>query len=339
MRKKKPRLMIIVLFGMVLSACNTQTVEPAISNPPTSTLPAVIENTSTPTNIPPTAEPTATEMPAATAVPTLVETEALKIGSTRISEVDQMEQVYVPAGEFNMGSTDIEAKIVIENGRAYPEIPVNTVYLDGYWIDKYEVTTEQYALCVDDGVCLPPFISTSSTRPEYYGNPEFANYPVVWVKWAMARDYCDWAGRRLLSEAEWEKASRGTDGRKYPWGNEPVSGERANLCDVNCPRDWANPIFDDGYPDTAPVGSYPAGSSPYGVMDMSGNVWEWMNTLIQPYPYDAEDGREDPDAPGERSWRGGAWNNGYWWMRSTVRYRSADFYSYFNLGIRCGASE
>ncbi|MFH1634619.1 MAG: formylglycine-generating enzyme family protein [Chloroflexota bacterium] len=250
-----------------------------------------------------------------------------------------MVQIYIPAGEFNMGSTDIEAKIVIENGRAYPEIPVNTVYLDEYWIDKYEVTTGQYALCVDTGVCQPPFTFGSSTRAEYYGTPEYSNYPVIWVKWAMAGTYCEWAGRRLLTEAEWEKAARGTDGRKYPWGNETYSGERANLCDVDCPRSWANPIYDDGYPDTAPVGSYPAGASPYGVMDMSGNVWEWTGTLIQPYPYDPTDGREDPDASGERSWRGGAWNDGYWWMRSSVRYRSVPNYWYFNLGFRCASSE
>ncbi|MEN8173450.1 MAG: SUMF1/EgtB/PvdO family nonheme iron enzyme [Chloroflexota bacterium] len=340
MSKKNFGLMMIALFVLVLNACNAKPVEQSGINQPTSTSPPIVESTSTPTDIPPTAEPTATEIPPATAVPTLAPTEEeLGIGSTRISEIDDMEQVYVPAGEFDMGSTDIEAKIVIENGRAYPEIPVNTVYLDGYWIDKYEVTTAQYALCVEDGACKPPFIPTSSTRESYYDNPEFANYPVIWVKWAMAGEYCEWAGRRLLTEAEWEKASKGTDGRKYPWGNEPVSGERANLCDINCPRDWANPNFDDGYPDTAPVGSYPAGASPYGVMDMSGNVWEWTSSLIQPFPYDANDGRENPDATGERNWRGGAWNDGYWWMRSTVRYRSVTFYSYFNLGIRCGVSE
>jgi serine/threonine-protein kinase len=250
-----------------------------------------------------------------------------------------MEQIYIPAGEFIMGSDDNDAQDSTEKGRAYPEQPVHSVFLDDYWIDKYEVTNGQYALCVEAGACQPPYLSSSETRRSYFDNPEFSDYPVIWVSWYMAKDYCEWAGRRLLTEAEWEKASRGTDGRKYPWGNEPVTGERANLCDTNCLRTIANENFDDGYADTAPVGSYPAGASPYGVMDMSGNVWEWTSTLIQPYPYDAGDGREDLEVSGERVWRGGPWSNGYWWMRSSVRYRSVPFYWYVNLGLRCGASE
>ena len=351
MKKNIVWLITIVLIGGILSACNIQKPESSSANEsfktpvltatdtpvPTDTPWPVQTFTPQPTNTPTLTEPTTT--PTETAVPTLAATEQPTMGSTRISEVDQMVQIFIPSGEFDMGSTDIEAKIVIENGRAYPEIPVNKVYLDKYWIDKYEVTTGQYALCVDADVCQPPFTFGSSTRAEYYGNPEFSNYPVIWVKWAMARTYCEWTGRRLLTEAEWEKAARGTDGRKYPWGNEKYSGERANLCDVDCPRSWANPIYDDGYPDTAPVGNYPAGASFYGVMDMSGNVWEWNGTLIQPYPYDPTDGREDPDASGERSWRGGAWNDGYWWMRSSVRYRSVPNYWYFNLGFRCASSE
>jgi formylglycine-generating enzyme required for sulfatase activity len=124
----------------------------------------------------------------------------------------------------------------------------------------------------------------------------------------------------------------------YPWGNDPLSGERANFCDINCPRTIANPNYDDGYADTAPVGSYPLGASPYGAMDMSGNVWEWTSTLIQPYPYDADDGREDQEVWGERVWRGGPWSNGTWWVRSTIRYRSAPTYWYVNLGFRCVSS-
>ena len=349
MRKVFLWLIFIVLVAIGLSACDTPQPESAVlveasntpsptvadTTPPTDTPEPTLTVTPEPTETPEQIDPTPT--PSATITPT-VEVEQPTMGSTRISEIDQMEQVFIPAGEFIMGSDDIEAQRSVENGRAYPEIPAHTVYLDDYWIDKYEVTNAQYALCVADGACTPPHSNDADVYRHYYDNPEFANYPVVWVSWFAARAYCEWAGRRLPTEAEWEKAARGTDGRKYPWGNEEVTGERANFCDVNCTRTIANELYDDGYSGTAPVGSYPAGASPYGVMDMSGNVWEWVSSLIMPYPYDANDGREDLDAPGERAWRGGPWSNGYWWMRSSVRYRSVNFYKWYVLGIRCAAS-
>ncbi|MBN2147381.1 MAG: formylglycine-generating enzyme family protein [Anaerolineales bacterium] len=340
---------ISLLIAFLFSACSgTATVEqptsPTVSQdvftptvnievPPSPTVQAspTIEPT-----VEPTVENTATPIPP---TPTITPTEGPTIGSTRVSEIDQMVQVYVPAGEFLMGSDDPEAKRTIEGGRAYPEIPQHTVYLDSYWIDKFEVTTSQYALCVAAGICRAPWETSSYTYANYYGNPEYANYPVIWVNWYMARDYCTWVGRRLPTEAEWEKAARGTDGAMYPWGNDELSGERANFCDINCTRSIANDRYDDGYPDVAPVGSYPAGASPYGAMDMSGNVWEWVSSLIMPYPYDANDGREDPDSTAERAWRGGPWSNGYWWMRSSVRYRSVSNYWWYVLGFRCASSE
>jgi serine/threonine-protein kinase len=280
-------------------------------------------------------EPTLQPTPAATATPT--------VGSTRVIDVDGMVQVYVPAGDFTMGSNEKDAKKSLAGGRAYPEIPVNTVYLDSYWIDKYEVTTGQYKLCVDAGVCQAPHRIDSMTRPLYFGNPDYSKYPVIWVNWSMALAYCEWAGRKLPSEAEWEKAARGTDERRFPWGNDPVDGTRANFCDINCLLAINNPGFNDGYADTAPVGSFPRGASPYGALDMAGNVWEWTSTLVRPYPYNANDGREvlqeNPNVGGERVWRGGPWSDGVWWMRSALRYRSKDWYWYFNLGFRCAASQ
>jgi eukaryotic-like serine/threonine-protein kinase len=342
---KRFSILVFSSFLVILvSACSNPAPAPGTDTPPTQevgsspteTLPAAPASpesiaTSTPV------EPTHTPQPSFTPTPDYTPTPG--IGSARISDIDGMEQLYVPAGEFIMGTDDPAAKQVIENGRAYPEIPEHTVYLDGYWIDKYEVTNAQYGLCVAAGACEPPHSPANYTYSWYYGNPEFSDYPVVWVSWFQARDYCGWAGRRLPTEAEWEKAARGVDGRMYPWGNEPVDGTRANFCDINCTRTHANGNFDDGYPDTAPVGSYPAGASPYGAMDMAGNVWEWTSTLIYPYPYDPDDGREDPDSTWERVWRGGPWSNGVWWMRATVRYRSVDFYKWYVLGLRCATSE
>jgi len=202
-----------------------------------------------------------------------------------ISGKDSMLLVYVPAGRFTMGS-DIYAD----------EQPIHHVYLDAFWIDQTEVTVHMYSLCVEAGVCAEPVSTSSSTHPSYYGNVNFDNYPVIYVDWRMAKTYCEWAGRRLPTEAEWEKAARGTDGRKYPWGEE-----------INC--SLANYWGKEGgcVGDTTEVGSYLNGASVYGALDMAGNVWEWVSSLYQPYPYDSEDGRENPDSTDPRMVRGGSW--------------------------------
>mgnify|MGYP000909585617 FL=1 len=266
-------------------------------------------------------------------------TQELSAGSVRVSEIDGMEQVFVPAGEFLMGTNDVEAKRDIGGGRAYPEIPQFTYYLDSFWIDKYEVTNKQYHECMDAGACTEPHRIGSYTYPDYFTNSVYDNYPVIWITWFQANDYCEWAGRRLPTEAEWEKAARGTDGRKYPWGDDPYTVDKANICDENCTRTHRLEGYDDGYADLAPIGSYPAGVSPYGALDMAGNVWEWNSTEIRLYPYDANDGREDPGGIDiERGWRGSSWANGLWWLRSSVRYHALDFYSWYVLGVRCAAT-
>lgn len=297
------------------------------------------------TSAPPTetASPEPTDaLPTETVVPAMPTSEpdsaVLEIGSTRVSEIDGMEQVFVPAGEFLMGTDDPSAKRTISGGRAYPEIPQFTYYLDDYWIDKYEVTNAQYRACIEAGACTTQHLNSSFTRPEYQNNPTYDNYPAVWVSWFQASAYCEWVGRRLPTEAEWEKAARGTDGRMYPWGNDPITADKLNFCDENCPRPHALEGYDDGYVDIAPVGSYPAGASPYGVMDMAGNVWEWTSTEIRDYPYDANDGREIQTGDGERVWRGGSWGNGLWWFRSSLRYRSMNWYSWYVLGFRCASN-
>ncbi|PKN97283.1 MAG: hypothetical protein CVU42_16600 [Chloroflexi bacterium HGW-Chloroflexi-4] len=327
-------LLIIILLVSLLFIPGSQKKFPATETPQLLIVP-VIKITQTPLES--TNQPDSVTQTESATLPT--SEQQLTVGSFRISDIDGMEQLYIPAGEFLMGTNDIEAKREISGGRAYPEIPQFTYFLEAFWLDKYEVTNKQYHKCMEAGACTEPHRIGSYTYPDYFTNPAYDNYPVVWVSWFQATDYCAWADRRLPTEAEWEKAARGPDGRKYPWGNDPYSADKANICDVNCTRTHQLNAFDDGYPDLAPVGSYPAGVSPYGVLDMAGNVWEWNSTEIRDYPYDANDGREDPGGIDvERGWRGSSWANGLWWLRSSVRYHALDFYSWYVLGFRCAAS-
>jgi serine/threonine-protein kinase len=333
----KSLMFIILLISVILTACNAVVLPNEPIRQTSSTVEPTNKEIIEPTDLP-TLVPTETSVPPTPTVEaTLVPTEAGD-PNFRISEKDQSEQIFIPAGEFIMGTEDIDAQHTLNNGVAYPEVPMHIVTLDGYWIDKYEVTNGRYALCVADGGCSAPWVNFSNTREEYYGNPEFVNYPVIMVDWWQSSAFCEWAGGRLPTEAEWEKAARGTDGRKYPWGNNPISGDKVNFCDKNCPREHANPGFDDGYADTAPVGSYPNGASPYGVMDMAGNVWEWTSSIPKPYPYEP-DGSREIEYIYEYIWRGGPWSNGTWWVRSTLRYKSLAKYWYENLGFRCAYSE
>lgn len=171
------------------------------------------------------------------------------------------EMILIPAGEFKMGCDPTH------NGGyecEADELPLHTVYLDAYQIDKYEVTNTQYAQCVEAGDCTAPSNFSSLKRSSYYEDPDFANYPVVYVNWVQAIEYCTWAEKRLPTEAEWEKAARGDSKTNiFPWGDEIPDCLLTNM--DNCVND------------TSPIGDYPDGASPYGVMDMAGNVWEWVN--------------------------------------------------------------
>ena len=191
-----------------------------------------------------TSTPTLTLTPTKTPVPTATFTPTPGIGSTWARPADGMLMMFVPAGEFTMGS---------ENGST-DESPIHTVTLDAYWIDQTEVTNQMYALCAQAGTCQPPEGTRSYTHSSYYGNPEYDNFPVIYVDWDMAKTYCEWAGARLPTEAEWEKAARGTDGRTYPWG-EGLDCNKANY--FGCVGD------------TIAVGSYDDGKSPYGLSSQS----------------------------------------------------------------------
>jgi serine/threonine-protein kinase len=219
----------------------------------------------------------------------------------------------VPAGKFTMGN---------DNGTA-EEQPVHTVDLDQVNIDKFEVTNAFYKACVEAGGCSPPKYAKSHTHASYYDNSEFEDYPVIYVDWKQATSYCKWRGARLPTEAEWEKAARGTDGRSYPWIEDPIDCSYANYADC------------EG--DTTAVGSYEKGRSPYGIYDMAGNVREWVSSLYFPYPYSMTDGRENPDVTaGSRVLRGGAWTrSGRDGVRSTYRYKSGPDDNLDYVGFRC----
>jgi serine/threonine-protein kinase len=173
------------------------------------------------------------------------------------------------------------------------ERPVHSVYLDAFWIDQTEVTNAMYVKCVQDTACEVPSSTKSSTRDSYYGNPEFDNYPVINVSWDDAKTYCAWAGRRLPTEAEWEKAARGTDEHKYPWGNNQPNSN----------------LLNNNMNDTTEVGKYPNGASPYDALDMAGNVWEWVEDW-QRDTYYANSPTSNPLGPDSgvyRGLRGGSW--------------------------------
>ena len=213
--------------------------------------------------------------------------------------------VEIPAGVFTMGSTDADADA--------DERPVARIFVETFRIDRVEVTNRRYVRCVEAGGCTPP----SGGDPTQHARAE---QPVTILSWRQADAYCRWAGKRLPTEAEWEKAARGPDGRRYPWG-DTFALERAS----------AGPTLGLG-----PVGRHPTGASPYGVLDMAGSVWEWTASLYRPYPYDARDGREDPTARGARVNRGGSWYYGPWYVRTTYRATADHGYRRIpDLGVRC----
>jgi eukaryotic-like serine/threonine-protein kinase len=273
-------------------------------------------------------------------------TSTLGVGSTQVSKTDEMVLVYVPQGQFLMGITDKEIDTFLSQYSDWDremlntEKPQHTVVLDAFWIDKTEVTNAQYQKCVKAGSCTAPHESSSYTRSFYFGNPDYASYPVIFVDWDQAAAYCKWAGRRLPSEAEWEKAARGTDGREFPWGNEGLAGDLLNFADKNSEWAWANQTIDDGYTETAPVGHYPKGASIYGALDMAGNVWEWVNDWYQEDYYQNSPAKNPPGpASGtDRVLRGGSWGFDLLDVRTTYRAMNAPADFDINTGFRCAAT-
>lgn len=259
----------------------------------------------------PTAQPTPTPEPFTT-----------KTGSRML---------FVPGGPFRMGSEEGEAD----------EQPSRIVRLNPFYIDETEVTNGAYLQCVRDGTCRPPASERSAFYQDYYGNPEYGDYPVVYVNWEQARHFCEWREARLPSEAEWERAA-GFDAERgvkmtYPWGDE-FDGAQLNYCDANCfSAENQDPDFDDGYRDTAPVGTYPDGRSPAGAYDMLGNVMEWVSDWYDRgyYSYGPEANPLGPAEGFSKVVRGGSWLS----SREEVRVSARTFYDpnevRTNIGFRC----
>jgi serine/threonine-protein kinase len=236
-----------------------------------------------------------------------------------------MRMVYVPAGEFEMGG----------EGDASREQPVHTVALDAFWIDRTEVTNAQYRLCVEAGVCqAPPTCYPAELSP--YADTSKSEHPVVCVNWHSARAYCEWAAVRLPTEAEWEYAARGPKWNVFPWGDE-FDGTQVNYCDTSCGFAWADETFEDGYEDTAPVGSYPSGASWCGALDMAGNVSEWVADWYGSYYYERSPS-ENPTGPpsgSRRVERGGSWLDYSHSTRSAQRAWGVPSVEDEDLGFRC----
>jgi len=222
--------------------------------------------------------------------------------------------VLIPEGPFRMGAGADDTRA------APPEKPARTVTLGAFRIDQFEVTNAQYGAFR---------AATRYRAPSLWRDPRFGgpNQPVVAVAWQDAQEYCRWAGKRLPTEAEWEKAARGTDGRIFPWGNEGFSDARAQLMQAQ----------------TSDVGQHPSGASPYGVHDLAGNVWEWVQDWYDATAYEKDTAGVNPKGPsmgGEKVLRGGSW-----WerdpsgVRVTARHHQPPDRAHNNVGFRCARSE
>ena len=242
------------------------------------------------------------------------------LGAEWVRPQDGMAMIYVPGGEFLMGAAE------------WPDdVPIHAVTLDGFWLDRTEVTQAHYRRCVEAGDC--------AARPAT--TPYRPTHPVVAVTWDEAAAYCTWVGGRLPTEAEWEYAARSAERHRYPWGDDKSlvgpAGVRLNFCDVNCTEPWADDAVDDGYATTAPVGSFPAGMSWCGAFDLAGNVWEWVSDWYGETYY-AESRARNPTGPSDGTYRvlrGGSWQSDESSVRSSYRYWAAPEERADNRGFRC----
>jgi formylglycine-generating enzyme required for sulfatase activity len=257
---------------------------------------------------------------------------AFTLPASWFRKVDGAEMVYVLAGEFSMGSGQDDAKATAD------EQPAHTISLDEFWIDRTEITNARYVQFLNDlgrhrGAC--DGYDCAETKVEdrhshilfeqgqYRVEPGYEAHPATQVTWYGASAYCAWAGARLPSEAEWEKAARGVESRPYPWGEAAPDCNKAQ--------------FGDCGGMTVPVGSKPAGASPCGALDMAGNVWEWTADWYDPDYYGVSPAKDPkgPDSGLRKVFRGGSWGYPGTFMRASDRARNRPTYAGFNVGFRC----
>ncbi|MFZ5911217.1 MAG: SUMF1/EgtB/PvdO family nonheme iron enzyme [Chloroflexota bacterium] len=347
-------IVILFLFGYIIK----NALAPTVPSVPTESavtlaLPSVTSIES-PTKILPTLtfsstpEPIITNTPEPTSRPTNPSSENPIVGKTWVQTIDGMTMVYVPAGEFQMGSNADEALAECQKFRTdcqrdwfTDEEPIHTVYLDAFWIDQTEVTNEMFAVFLNEagnqnesGVTWldsgDADVRIHKIEDTWQTDSGYGDHPVIEVSWYGAKAYCEWAGRRLPTEAEWEKAARGgLEGNVYPWGDEAPVCEKGAKNGAQY-RNCAGLI--------APVGCF--GQNGYGLYDMAGNVLEWVSSLYQSYPYGAIDGREDLSSSDSRVLRGGSYRNYPYDLRPAARSLSNPRYSDYNFdfGFRCSRS-
>ena len=259
----------------------------------------------------------------------------LVVSACNQSESAETDTVLIPAGPFLMGSPSESA--------LHGQSPAREVYLDAYFIDKHEVTIQEYERFIQEGGYRNKKFWTKAgwkfieqnqiqgylamgqpiTTQSNYGLYNAPNQPIIGISWYEADAYCRWAGKRLPTEAEWEKAARGTEGFLYPWGNK-MNFENLSYRVANGRR-------------TVPVGSFPTGASPYGIVDMAGNVWEWCSDWYDKAYYTKSPSRnpKGPKSGMHRVLRGGGWGATRLQLRSTYRYYDLPTYRGFNAGCRC----
>ncbi len=309
-------------------------IAPTIAPTAPSIPPTATSAPPTATRVPPTATPAP---PTATRVPPTA-TSTLAAGAMQRRGKDNAEMIYIPSGEFTFGD----------------EKSARTIYLDAFWIDKFEVTNAQFQQFVDATKYTTDAekqgwgfehnnkweqvngISWRAPRGAGSSIADRQKQPVVLVSWNDANAYCAWADKHLPTEAQWEKAARGTDARIFPWGNT-WDGARLNFCDTNCQYSWKDASANDGNAENAPGGSYASGASPFGVLDLAGNAWEWSADWFDlDYPKTMPARNPTGPAAGQlKVLRGGAWSIEQFYARTTSRFSEPVDYRERSVGMRC----